>query len=79
MHAQAMGEHNAILFTLVAWIPYPKTAGSASSFWLQYLVEIVYTVRCRVLALAGPCCGQGAGCVMGGGGPLFKLMLRVEG
>ena len=54
MHAQAMGEHNAILFTLFAWKLYPKTAGSASSFWLQYLVEIVYTVRCRVLALAGP-------------------------
>ena len=72
MHTQAMGEHNAILFTLFAWKPYPKTAGSASSFWLQYLVEIVYTVRCRVLALAGPCCGQGARCVMGGGGTSFQ-------
>ena len=78
MHAQAMGEHNAILCTLFAWKPYPKTAGSASSFWLQYLVEIVYTVRCRVLALAGLCSGQGARCVMRGG-PLFKLMLSVEG
>ena len=69
MHAQAMGEHNAILFTLFAWKPYPKTAGSASSFWLHYLVEIVYTVRCRVLGMPLLWAGRP---LRNGGGDLFS-------
>ena len=71
MHAQAMGEHNAILFTLFAWKPDPKTAGSTSSFWLQYLVEIVYTVRCRVLAFGRPLLWAGRP-LRNGGGDLFS-------